>query len=521
MNRFFYIYYYLLPICLFWSCSSPPVPEPSPPRVTIQETKSPSVIPPSPPDKVPIISVKYDKDKMVILWKQSKASDFKEYVLFQKLKDGSIDTIEIVQNIADTVFQLHSFDPRIENWFWVNVKSKADLVAIGDRRTHELEIRAPAPTKIFPIEYSKAIRIRWEKNLDIDFNHYTIYQSKNPDMDNNKIAQKVYEKDDTTFFLPMDSAFYYQIGVVDHWGLESYSNIVLGDYFVTIMGKDYSLLETKEFDLSSSSLFGDFPKEIFKLLNLEVLRLQNNFITGGLPDQLWEMSYLRVINLSDNQLTGVIPGDIHRLKNMEEIWLSNNQFSGHLPYQIFSLKNLTHLNLSSNKLSGNLSEAVGNLQHLVYLNLWDNDISGTIPRDIGDLSKLEFLSLGKNKIRGTIPTEIGNVKSLVSLALFENKLEGSIPNNLTELPNLKYLGLFSNNLIGYVPDYFMDNSNLRYLRLDKNNLTEIDHDAMCGSGYNWDNFIYYDVSNNSFNNTLPVCFESETLRKIYVESFKN
>ena len=94
-------------------------------------------------------------------------------------------------------------------------------------------------------------------------------------------------------------------------------------------------------------------------------------------------------------------------------------------------------------------------------------------------------------------------------------------NNLTELPNLKYLGLFSNNLIGYVPDYFMDNSNLRYLRLDKNNLTEIDHDAMCGSGFNWDNFIYYDVSNNSFNNTLPVCFESETLRKIYVESFKN
>ena len=133
MNRLLYNYFfYLLLLSFFWSCGSPPAPEPSPPKVAIKETKPKVFIPPSPPEKVPIRSVNYDKDKMVIIWSQSTASDFKEYVLLHQINDNSIDTITTVQSIADTVFQLYAFDPRIKNWFWVNVKSKADLVAITE-----------------------------------------------------------------------------------------------------------------------------------------------------------------------------------------------------------------------------------------------------------------------------------------------------------------------------------------------------------------------------------------------------
>ena len=510
----------LLLLIVYWHCSSPPEPKPIPVKVAEVIPEPEVVAPPSPPQKISIRSIEYDKEKMVIVWEPSRDINFKEYRIFSQADDKKIDTIATISTALDTIYELYLFDPTIQNWFWIDNKNEFNMVTVGDKSTHILEDKAPQATVILPVEYDRVIRFRWTKNKDDDFAHYIVYQSRSLDMENRKSMKLIEGINDTVFILPMDSVFYYQIGVVDHWGLESLSNVIEGDYYINIWEKDYPLLNTTEIDLSSNSIFGVIPEKVGEFVNLEVLRLQNNFLTGTFPNKLWDLKRLRVLNLSNNQLSGSIPNDIFKLKYMEEIWLSNNQFSGPLPYQIFSLNNLTHLNLSSNKISGDLSEAVGNLYSLEYLNLWDNNMVGSIPSEIGQMKKLEFLSLGKNKYSGGIPDEISNATNLVSIAFFENELTGPIPEGITKLPKLRYLGLFNNNLIGSVPDRLMSNLNLDYLRLNDNEFDLIDHDSMCISGYNWENFIYYDVSNNLFEKPLPICFHTEELRDIYVKSFK-
>ena len=101
-------------------------------------------------------------------------------------------------------------------------------------------------------------------------------------------------------------------------------------------------------------------------------------------------------------------------------------------------------------------------------------------------------------MKGPIPKELGNASSLISIGLFENELTGSIPKEITTLSNLKYLGLFDNKLEGDVPEPLMSQLDLLYLRLNDNNFDEIDHDSMCGSGYDWANFIYYDEEKDDY-----------------------
>ena len=110
----------------------------------------------------------------------------------------------------------------------------------------------------------------------------------------NRIKLKTLESnDDTLFVLPMDNIYFYQIGIKDYWGLESYSNVIKGDYIVKIWNKDYSMLSTKEIDLSSMKLFGEIPSELGLLANLEILRLQNNFLNGTMPESFSNLKKLR------------------------------------------------------------------------------------------------------------------------------------------------------------------------------------------------------------------------------------
>ena len=102
---------------------------------------------------------------------------------------------------------------------------------------------------------------------------------------------------------------------------------------------------------------------------------------------------------------------------------------------------------------------------------------------------------------------------LQSIALFENNLSGTLPVSLTELPGLKYLGLFDNNFQGNISNNLMNILDLSYLRLNKNRFNTIDQDSMCASGYDWRNFIFYDVSDNRFENP-SICLQTDDILKI-------
>ena len=504
--------FYLLTIFILFNCAgSPPasIPEPVPEVVT-----STVVLSPDPPKSITIQSIEYDRSIMIIKWDASKDYDFDKYFLLTSIDDSTVvDTLSIIEDATDTVFVLEQFDPTIANWFWILIENKSGLRTEGARSTHELETVPPNKTRILPIEFDDQLKIRWIRNHDYDFYSYEVYQSSVADMSKKTKLKTLESKDDTLFVLPMDTIYFYQIGIKDCWGLESYSNVIKGDYIVKIWNEDYSMLSTKEIDLSSMKLFGEIPSELGLLANLEILRLQNNFLKGGFPESFWNLKKLRLLNVSNNHLTGSIPNQINELILLEELWLSRNQFSGELPYQIFLLSNLTHLNISENHIEGNLSEAITKLSKLEYLNLWDNELSGFIPPKIGSLSKLEFLNLGGNQLIGSIPPEIGNAKLLQSIALYENNLSGTLPISLTELPRLKYLGLFDNNFQGNISNNLMNTLDLSYLRLNKNRFDAINHDSMCASGYDWKNFIYYDVSDNRFKN-FSTCFQSREMLEI-------
>ena len=504
--------YYLLTIFILFNCAvSPPPPIPEPvPKVVLSTV----AISPKPPKSIMIQSIEYDRSSMIIQWSASKDYDFEKYILLSTKDESKIvDTLSIIKDVNDTLFVLEHFDPTIIKWFWIVIENKSGLRTEGERSTYVLETIPPNKTTILPIEFDDQLKIRWIRNHDHDFHSYEIYQSLVPEM-NNRVKLKTLEsKNDTLFVLPMDNIYFYQIGIKDHWGLQSYSNVIKGDYIVKIWNKEYSILSTKEIDLSSMKLSGEMPNELGLLANLEILMLQNNFLEGTFPKSFWNLKKLRLLNLSNNHLTGSISDQINELVSLEELWLSRNQFSGNLPYQIYLLSNLTHLNISENYIKGNLDESISRLSKLEYLNLWDNELSGSIPPDIGSLSKLEFLSLSGNRLVGEIPHELGNAKRLQSIALFENDLSGMIPVSLTELPRLKYLGLFDNKFQGNISNNLLNTLDLSYFRLNKNRFNTINQDSMCTSGYDWRNFIFYDVSNNLFENP-SICLQTDDILKI-------
>ena len=88
--------------------------------------------------------------------------------------------------------------------------------------------------------------------------------------------------------------------------------------------------ERRTIDLSSNSLSGEVPLELFRLVQVQTL------------------------NLSHNNLIGTIPKDIGRMKNMESLDLSSNKFYGEIPQSMSLLTFLGYLNLSCNNFDGKI-----------------------------------------------------------------------------------------------------------------------------------------------------------------------
>ncbi|KAJ6659219.1 hypothetical protein lerEdw1_019265 [Lerista edwardsae] len=88
-----------------------------------------------------------------------------------------------------------------------------------------------------------------------------------------------------------------------------------------------------------------FPKEVFDLKHLEILKLRNNPIRF-IPEEIKQMQSLKVLIMSFNLLTA-------------------------LPVGLFELANLEGLDVSYNELE-EIPNAIGNLSHLTYLNLEGN-----------------------------------------------------------------------------------------------------------------------------------------------------
>jgi Leucine-rich repeat (LRR) protein len=127
----------------------------------------------------------------------------------------------------------------------------------------------------------------------------------------------------------------------------------------------------------------EFPREIFKLTNLQYLDLSKNSIKE-------------------------IPAEINQLKNLQYFAISKNDLDK-LPAQIGDLKNLQILNANQNNITV-LPPEIGNLSNLKNLDLWSNNID-KFPNELKNLKSLLVLDLRvimipdkeQDRVQGLLP----------------------------------------------------------------------------------------------------------------------
>jgi Leucine-rich repeat (LRR) protein len=272
--------------------------------------------------------------------------------------------------------------------------------------TNEIESTPPIPSELYPITYNDGFQISWSQNDDDDFQSYKLYESLSEDMSNDTLIYETDDRTDTTYFKTIQNFRYYQITSEDVWGLQSTSNIEVGDYDVELWGEYYSVLNTTSLNLLNSGLTGSIPSEIGNLTNLTYLYLYNNELSGSIPPEIGNLTNLTHLFLYDNELTGEIPPEIGNLTNLTFLGLNNNQLTGPIPSEIWNLTNLTYLRLDNNQLTGSIPPEIGNLTNLTYLGLDNNQLTGSIPPEIGNLTNLVLLNLSQNQLTGEIPESI-------------------------------------------------------------------------------------------------------------------
>ena len=433
------------------------------------------------PQGVNIISVSYTVTEMTIEWEGATDQDFKEYkVLYSSIEGGDKDTLISYSDKSSTTHILTDFDPAQENWFWVDVLDIYGLSTLSGGMTNEID-DAPTSSDLYPISLNDEFQIMWSKNNNNDFGSYKLYQSFSEDMSNQILVYETNYRTDTTFVLSVDVLKYYQLVVEDIWGIQSKSNIEIGDYEIKIWGEYYSIVNTLELNLIENQLTGNIPPEIGILTNLSGLFLSYNYLQGE------------------------IPSEIGNLINLTELHLGHNGLQGEIPPEIGNLVNLTHLSLWDNELTGSIPPEIGKLSKLTYLSLWDNELTGSIPPETGNLNNLIFLSISENKINGQMPLELGNLIHLNSLGLFNNELTGSIPSEIGNLTNLTYLGLFNNELTGGIPSEIWELKNMEFFRLENNQLINDIPESLCELDFNWSNTTFFNISNNQFSPPYPEC----------------
>ncbi|KAK8654034.1 hypothetical protein V6N13_128014 [Hibiscus sabdariffa] len=216
-------------------------------------------------------------------------------------------------------------------------------------------------------------------------------------------------------------------------------------------------------------LHGEFPNEVFKLPNLQILHASfNTFLTGRLP-KFYKNSSLEELRLASTGFSGELPESIGNLKSLSFLDVGNCSFSGKIPTSLANLTQLTYLSLAKNEFSSNTLSWVAKLSRLTVLNVGSTNSYGDILPSLKNLTRLTYLKLYDNHFCSQIPSWLGNLTGLTTLNLGNNRFWGLVPESIFTLIKLEFLGLQYNLLTGtYKLESFLNLENLRYLQLSGN-----------------------------------------------------
>jgi len=495
---------FLLPILLiaFWSCEEE-VEDTTPPTITITSPQNNTSV----SDLVTITCMSSDNEgvEKVELWVNGVTTG-----LTDDTEPYSFDWNTTTLEDGNYTIIIRSYDTN------ENITDSDPIVLTVDNTQSN-----PTSVELYPITYSDGFQISWSQNNDDDFQSYKLFESPSEDMSNQILIYETDVRTDTTFIKTIQNYMYYTIVVKDVWGLQSTSNIEVGDYEVELWGNLYSVLNTTELQLRNSGLTGSIPPEIGNLTNLTYLDLYKNELTDSIPSEIANLTNLTHLYLGDNQFTGQIPESICDL-NID--WNNNfNIFNNQLcpPYpsciedyvgnqdisncvvelwgEYYSIENTDSLDLYNSGLTGEIPSTIGSLTNLTFLSLGGNELTGTIPPEIGNLTNLEVLSIWGNNLTGELPSEIGNSANLSHLYLSFNELAGEIPIEIWSLTNLNTLWLSSNQFTGELPSEIGNLTNMVNLQLQNNQLTG----SIPPEIGNLTNLVHLGISSNQLTGEIP------------------
>jgi len=194
------------------------------------------------PTSVNVTSVTYTLSEMTVEWEESSDGDFRDYkLLFSETESGDKDTLVTYTDKSTTSHIITSFDPTHENYFWMMVTDTLGQSSIGSGITHTID-SFPTQSELNPIVYeNNSFIITWSQNNDDDFQSYTLYESLSEDMSG---QTEIFTTNDNTitnhtFSVSGWEYMYYQVVVEDVWGLQTESDIEVGDshiWFVKTFG---------------------------------------------------------------------------------------------------------------------------------------------------------------------------------------------------------------------------------------------------------------------------------------------
>ncbi len=184
------------------------------------------------PQPINIISIDYTLLEMTIIWNKSTDNDFDFYeLLISETEDGEKSLITEVSEINDTICVITDFNPLQPRWYWVNVTDSVGFSTTGSG--YYILDDNPISVEIYQIIYdNNSFYISWSQNDDDDFESYTLYESDLPDMSNQTEIFITTDNTETSYIVTgivENVVRYYQVVIEDVWGLQSYSNIQLGD----------------------------------------------------------------------------------------------------------------------------------------------------------------------------------------------------------------------------------------------------------------------------------------------------
>jgi len=177
------------------------------------------------PDSVDIKSVIYDFEKMIVEWGKSNVGDFGSYkLLYSKTESGDRDTLKTYTDKNTISYSTSTYDPTIENWYWIMVSDTLGQSSIGNGKTNKIN---PVPTSIDIVSVTydlDTMKVTWGQSNDWDFKKYTLYKGVDQFDTNNSIVSDFEEKSTleytvNTFDPTIENWFF--IEVTNHFGQQS------------------------------------------------------------------------------------------------------------------------------------------------------------------------------------------------------------------------------------------------------------------------------------------------------------